>query len=102
MLSMDGTTATDPADAAATLFAGAGEMRALCRAKDWAATPLGPVAAWPAALRIAAAITLAGAFPGIVLWGEELIQVYNDGYVPFMGVKHPWGLGIANRECWPE
>jgi PAS domain S-box-containing protein len=102
MLSMDGTAATESEDAAATLFAGDGEMRALCRAKDWAATPLGSVAAWPAALRIAAGITLASAFPGIVLWGDELVQVYNDGYIPFMGVKHPWGLGIATRECWPE
>src|SRR5687768_4864979 len=86
----------------AKLFAGDGEMRALCRATDWAATPLGPVAAWPAALRVAAGVTLASAFPGIVLWGTELIQLYNDGYVRFMGVKHPGGLGISNRECWPE
>ncbi|SOD03306.1 PAS domain S-box-containing protein [bacterium JGI 053] len=87
---------------AAKLFAGDGEMRALCRAKDWGATPLGPVAAWPAALRIAAGVTLASAFPGIVLWGTELIQLYNDAYVRFMGVKHPWGLGISNRACFPE
>ena len=94
-------TETEDPDAA-RLFAGGGEMRALCRAKDWAATPLGPVGAWPAALRVAAGVTLASAFPGIVLWGEELIQVYNDGYIPFMGVKHPGGLGVPNRVCWPE
>ncbi|HEX6746342.1 MAG TPA: PAS domain-containing sensor histidine kinase [Longimicrobium sp.] len=87
---------------AARLFAGEGEMRALYREKDWAATPLGPVEAWPAALRVAVGITLRSAFPGIVLWGPELVQLYNDGYIQFMGVKHPWGLGIANRECWPE
>ena len=86
----------------AKLFAGDGEMRALFRAKDWGATPLGPVAAWPAALRVAVGITLAAAFPGIVLWGPELIQLYNDGYVGFMGVKHPGGLGISNRDCFPE
>ena len=87
---------------AARLFAGEGEMRALFRDKDWAATPLGPVESWPPALRIAVGIMLRSAFPGIVLWGEELIQLYNDGYIRFMGVKHPWGLGIPNRECWPE
>ena len=87
---------------AARLFAGEGEMRALYREKDWAATPLGPVEAWPAALRVAAGITLRSAFPGIVLWGTELVQLYNEGYIRFMGVKHPWGLGIPNRECWPE
>ncbi|HKP77157.1 MAG TPA: ATP-binding protein [Longimicrobiaceae bacterium] len=92
---------TEPS-AATQLFAGGGEMRAQCRAKDWAATPLGPVEGWPPALRVAAATTLACAFPAIVLWGPELVQVYNDGYVGFMGVKHPRGLGMPNRECWPE
>jgi len=88
--------------AAVALFAGAGEMRALCRAKDWDATPLGPVERWPVSLRTAAGITLGSTFPGILLWGPELIQLYNDGYIPFLGVKHPWGLGIPTRECWPE
>jgi PAS domain S-box-containing protein len=87
---------------AARLFAGAGEMRERCRAHDWAATPLGPVAAWPQSLRTAVDIVLASSFPGIVLWGPELVQVYNDAYVPFLGVKHPWGLGIPTFQCWPE
>jgi hypothetical protein len=34
-------------------------MRARARAHDWAATPLGPVAGWPPALRTAAALALA-------------------------------------------
>ncbi len=93
-------TAVDAA--ATTVFAGEGEMRALCRARDWTGTPLGPVEAWPQSLRTAAGITLGSAFPGILLWGPELIQIYNDGYIPFLGVKHPGGLGIATRECWPE
>ena len=89
-------------DTAAKLFAGEGEVRALCRAKDWAATPLGPVDAWPQSLRTAAGIALGSTFPTIVLWGPELVQVYNDGYVPILGVKHPWGLGARTRDCWPE
>jgi PAS domain S-box-containing protein len=38
----------------------------------------------------------------IVLWGPELIQIYNDSYRLLMGAKHPEGLGQANRVCWPE
>ena len=87
---------------AARLFAGEGEMARLFRDKDWAATPLGPVESWTPALRIAVGIMLRSSFPGIVLWGDELIQLYNDGYIRFMGVKHPWGLGIPNQVCWPE
>ena len=87
---------------AAAIFAGEGEMRARCRAMEWAATPLGPAEAWPQSLRTAAGIVLASAFPNILLWGPDLIQVYNDGYIPFLGAKHPWGLGIPTRQCWPE
>jgi PAS domain S-box-containing protein len=87
---------------ASRLFAGEGEMRALYRDKDWSATALGPVEAWPAALRVAAANLLAATFAEIVLWGPELIQLYNDAYIRFMGVKHPWGLAIPNQVCWPE
>jgi signal transduction histidine kinase len=87
---------------ASGLFAGPGEMRALCRALDWGATPLGPVERWPQSLRTAAGLVLGAAFPMILLWGPELVQVYNDGYRAVMGVKHPGGLGRPTRECWPE
>lgn len=38
----------------------------------------------------------------IILWGPNLVQVYNDGYRALMGKKHPRGLGQPTRECWPE
>lgn len=41
-------------------------------------------------------------FPMVVLWGPDLIQIYNDGYRIIMGDKHPAGLGQPNRACWPE
>jgi PAS domain S-box-containing protein len=91
----------DPGNAAA-IFAGEGEMRARCRAMEWAATPLGPVEAWPQSLRTAAGIVVSSTFANILLWGPELIQLYNDAYIPFLGAKHPWGLGIPTRQCWPE
>jgi PAS domain S-box-containing protein len=86
----------------ALLFAGDGEMRARCRALDWSATPLGRVADWPQSLRTAAQIALGAGFPTIVLWGPELVQIYNDGYREFMVEQHPAGLGQPTRECWPE
>ena len=77
-------------------------MARRCRALDWAATPLGPVETWPASLTTAAAIVLAAPVGMILLWGPELVQLYNDGYAAIMGAKHPRGLGQRNRECWPE
>jgi hypothetical protein len=60
-------SAHDPA--AEQLFAGPGEMRALCRAVDWAGTPLGPVGAWSHSLRTAADIVLASRNPMFLWWG---------------------------------
>lgn len=92
----------EPHDATASVFASAGQLGALCRAKDWSATPLGPVERWPQSLRTAANIVLTSEFPMILLWGPSLVQIYNDAYRLIMGAKHPSGLGQANRECWPE
>ena len=84
------------------VFPGGGELGALCRSKDWSATPLGPVERWPQSLKTAVSIVLSSSFPMILLWGPELIQIYNDEYRLLMGAKHPGGLGQATRDCWPE
>ncbi|HET6762801.1 MAG TPA: ATP-binding protein [Longimicrobiaceae bacterium] len=84
------------------LFAGPGEMRERCRKHAWGATALGPVRSWPQSLKTAAATALGSGFASIVLWGPDLIQVYTDGYIRFLGQKHPRGLGIPTRQCWPE
>lgn len=84
------------------LFQGPGEMRALWRELDWAQTSLGPASTWPQSLRTAAQMVLANPFPNVLLWGPDLIQLYNDGYRELMGNKHPAGLGQPTRQCWPE
>lgn len=36
-------------------------------------------------------------------WGPELIQFYNDAYLPSFGQgKHPVAMGQRGEECWPE
>jgi PAS domain S-box-containing protein len=92
----------DRGAAAERLFAGPGELQALCRARDWASTPLGPVEGWTLSLRAAAGLVLASPVAMVVLWGRELAQIYNDGYREVMGDKHPAGVGQPTRECWPE
>lgn len=81
---------------------GGGELGQLIRTHDWASTPLGPMEQWPQSLRTTVSVVLYSAFPTIVLWGPDLVQVYNDGYRLLMGAKHPTGLGQPTRECWPE
>lgn len=90
--------ASDPA----SCLAGGGEMGALMRAKNWAETPLGPLSRWPQSLRTAVSICLSSRFAIILWWGPELAVLYNDDYVPFLGIKHPAVLGVPGRECWSE
>ena len=82
--------------------AGATKMARLLREHDWAATPLGPIEAWPQSLRTTVDLLLANGFPMVALWGPDLVQIYNDGYARIMGQRHPAGLGQPTRLCWPE
>ena len=79
-----------------------GEMAEAIRHTDWSQTPLGPRQHWPASLRIAVTTALDSPLPVIVLWGPELLQIYNDAYRPILGLRHPAALGQATRDCWRE
>jgi PAS domain S-box-containing protein len=82
---------------------GGGAMGALIRTVDWAATPLGPIAGWSRSLKTTVATLLHSRHPMFLWWGPDLIQIYNDAYVPSFGVgKHPAALGQRGRDCWPE
>src|SRR5256714_57923 len=88
---------------AAEVLSGGGEMGALVRAVDWAATPLGPVEGWPRSLITAVTLVLESRYPMMVLWGPDLIQVYNDAFRPILGAtKHPAALGQRASACWSE
>ena len=79
-----------------------GEMAVLIHRHDWSGTSLGDLAGWPQSLRTATDLILGSPLPMIILWGPDLVQVYNDGYRDIMAAKHPAGLGQPTRECWPE
>jgi PAS domain S-box-containing protein len=83
-----------------TFLTGGSEMAALIRARDWSATPLGPVASWPQSLRTTVSLCLASNFPINIIWGPHNIQIYNDGYRVLCGDKHPASLGMDYTECW--
>ncbi|MEP7001637.1 MAG: hypothetical protein ABI969_14215, partial [bacterium] len=85
---------TDPTE----LFAGEGEVRAAFRRHDWSATPLGPEASWSPALRTSLLHVLWSAFPNLVLWGSDLVQLYNEAYLDLIGDQRLAGLGLPTRE----
>lgn len=74
----------------------------LLRADSWGAHALGDPADWPAALKSAISICLASPFPIAIYWGREHFLLYNDGYAPILGDKHPWAFGMPGKIAWSE
>src|SRR5438132_5503694 len=79
---------------------GGGEMGKLIRSMDWSKTPLGPIESWPQSLRTTVSLCLASNFPISLAWGPKHVQIYNDGYLPICGEKHPHSMGQDFSECW--
>ena len=78
-------------------------MGRLIARHDWSSTSLGPAETWSVALRTTVATVLASRFPMLLVWGPDLVKIYNDGYRPLLGHdKHPHALGTPVREVWPE
>jgi PAS domain S-box-containing protein len=77
-----------------------GEMGKVVRSMDWAKTPLGPIESWPQSLRTTVSLCLASNFPISLAWGPKHVQIYNDGYWPICGKKHPQAMGQDFSECW--
>jgi PAS domain S-box-containing protein len=82
---------------------GGGEMGALMRAHNWAASSLGPTSLWPQSLRTVVRLMLNTGHPMYVWWGPEGACLYNDAYRKFIGPeRHPGSLGRPAREVWDE
>ena len=76
-----------------------GEMGKSVRAFDWSTTPLGSRQLWPQSLKFAANLCLNSRFPMFLWWGPEL-EIYNDGYAPLLGHRHPLALGRPAQQTW--
>ncbi|MDB4992861.1 MAG: luxQ 8, partial [Myxococcaceae bacterium] len=84
-------------------FAGGGVAGELLRSVDWSKTPLGPIFAWPISLKVSVGTVLHSRHPMFLWWGKDLVQFYNDAYLPSFGVgKHPAAMGQCGRACWGE
>lgn len=79
------------------------EMGRLVAGFDWASTSLGPPENWSAELRAAVRTCLSTRFPVLVVGGDEMVQIYNDGLRRMLGSdKHPGALGAPAPETWSE
>ncbi|UHH27671.1 response regulator [Pseudomonas veronii] len=78
------------------------EAAALIARLDWAKSPLGEANDWPQSLRTAVDIVVHSPMPMQLLWGRELIQLYNDAFALLAGNKHPDAMGQPAHQTWPE
>lgn len=82
---------------------GGGEMGELTRSFNWAASTLGEPGQWPASLKTLVSVILNSSFPQVLLWGDDLIAFYNDGYKKSLGLnsKHRT-VGKPAAEAWAD
>lgn len=85
--------------ARATEGSAAGE---LARVTDWAGTPVGDPETWDPAVRAAVTLCFGTRFPVLLAWGPELTMLYNDGYEPMLGDRHPAAMGRPLAEVWAD
>jgi serine phosphatase RsbU (regulator of sigma subunit) len=78
------------------------EVQQMVLEHDWAATPLGPVESWSATLLSTVGVCLNSRFPMLLIWGRELVMVYNDAYAPLLGARHPKALGHSLSDVWAD
>ena len=60
-------------------------MAGRVREHDWASTTLGPIEDWPQCLKTVVDMMLSNGFAMMVLWGRDLIQIYNDAHRELIG-----------------
>ncbi|MDF2690062.1 MAG: histidine kinase [Microvirga sp.] len=80
---------------------GGGEMGERMRAYDWSTSPLGFPETWSQPLRTLVAVMLGSQQPMFVAWGPERIMLYNNGYAPMCGKRHPAALCGTRPVRWP-
>jgi len=84
------------------IFPGDGGMARRMREFDWKRTPLGEPDRWPQNLRTSVRLVLTSRRPLFAWWGQNLINLYNDGCAQVLDSEHPDALGHPAPEAWPE
>lgn len=77
-------------------------LEALAERMNTKPNPLGDLARWPQSLRTCTQLILDSPMPMLLLWGKQLIQLYNDSFAVLAGDKHPEALGLPVQISWPQ
>ena len=80
---------------------GNGEMSQAIRNFDWESTPLGPIETWSETLLTTVNLILCSRYPSMILWGQQMVMLYNDAFIAMLADRHP-ALGRMGREFWTD
>ncbi|SDY11618.1 Serine phosphatase RsbU, regulator of sigma subunit [Modestobacter sp. DSM 44400] len=78
------------------------DVQRLVLEHDWASTPLGAVETWSPTLLATVGTCLNSRFPMLLIWGPDLVMVYNDAYAPLLGSRHPAAVGRSLSDVWAD
>jgi signal transduction histidine kinase/CheY-like chemotaxis protein len=83
-------------------LAGGGAAGDVLRAVNWRANILGSPIGWPISLKALVRAMLHTRQPTCIFWGPDLINLYNEGFIPILGEKHPLAMGQRAEDCWRD
>lgn len=83
-------------------FSGGGNAGNVFRTHNWLDTELGDPANWPQPLTTLVRVMLSSGQPMFIAWGPQRVLLYNDGYAPMLGERHPSAFARPFFETWPE
>lgn len=78
------------------------DMSDIIRQFQWSNTPLGDFQTWSPELRVTVRLCVHSKMPTLILWGTEMIQLYNNAYRDLIGIKHKEALGFSAKDVWIE
>ena len=81
---------------------GTGIMADLIRGFAWEGTSLGRIPSWSDTLLTTVNTVVAAPIPIQLLWGPEMVILYNDAFLVQIGAKHPHALGRPAEQVWHE
>jgi len=79
---------------------GTGEMADRIREFAWERTPAGAISEWSETLLSMVNMMLSTRYPVLLLWGPEMVLLYNDAFRPILTNRHPAALGDRGRSFW--
>ncbi len=87
-------------------WTGSADLDRLKKVRDWSSTDLGAMETWEPSWCTVVSLGLASQFPTLLWWGPELLLIYNEAALGWLGDhNYPNSLGqpgreVLNRETW--